>query len=138
MKGLIIGLVLFISASGASAYEGHPKEQVAQFFKDLSSDKTTQAVDNLYSSNPVMSQKIQQLSLLKQQLGAVSTLYGKIIGTENVHYEELSPSLIRIVEIAKHELHPVAWEFYFYKPSKSWIISQGIFADQFQVLGKKK
>ena len=125
MKGLIIGLVLFISASGASAYEGHPKEQVAQFFKDLSSDKTTQAVDNLYSSNPVMSQKIQQLSLLKQQLGAVSTLYGKIIGTENVHYEELSPSLIRIVEIAKHELHPVAGGFIFISQVKVGLLARG-------------
>ena len=138
MKKILVGFALAMCMNGVWAYEGSPREQVAQFFTDLSSDKSAQAVDNLYSSNPVMSQKIQQLALLKTQLVAVSTIYGKIIGAENVHYEELSPSLIRIVEIARHEAHPVAWEFYFYKPHKKWIISQGLFADQFQVIGKKK
>lgn len=138
MKYFTTAILVLLCANNVFAYNGLPKEQVAEFFKELSSDKPAQAVDNLYSSNPAMNQKIQQLTLLKQQLSTVSALYGKIIGTENIHYEELSPSLVRIVQIAKHEVHPITWEFYFYKPQKKWIISQGLFVDQFQVIGKKK
>lgn len=138
MKRLLVGLCLLFCTSLAFSYEGNPKEQVAQFFKDLLANKPSQAVDNLYSSNPLVGQKAQQLTLLKQQLGTVSALYGKIIGTENVHYEQFSPSLVRIVEIVKYEAHPITWEFYFYKPNKKWMISQGLFVDQFQVIDKKK
>lgn len=138
MKKLIFGIILLFSTSGVFAYEGSPKDQVALFFKDIAAGKTSEAIDNLYSSNPAMSQKQQELTVLKQQMGTVNSLYGRFIGSEIVHYEELSPSLIRIVQVAKHELHPILWEFYFYKPNDKWIISQGLFVDQFQIIGSKK
>ena len=138
MKSLIAMIVILTISSVAFAYEGTPEDQIALFFKDIAAGKFTEAIDNLYSSNPAMSQKQQQLTLLKQQIGTVTTLYGTFIGSENIHYEKLSPSLIRIVQVAKHEVHPVLWEFYFYKPRDNWIISQGLFVDQFQVAGTKK
>ncbi|MDC5838867.1 hypothetical protein [Vibrio europaeus] len=138
MKKLMAGLVLLFCAGTASAYEGQPKEQVDKFFKELSSAQSTQAIDKLFSNNPTISANKQQLTLLKQQFGVVLAMYGSIIGVENIHYEELSPSLVRIVEVAKHENHPVTWEFYFYKPKDIWMISQGMFVDQFQVIGTKK
>jgi hypothetical protein len=62
--------------------------------------------------------------LLKQQVGVINQPYGKLLGTENLHTEQLSQSLFRIVELAKHEHHPVIWEFYFCKSKENWIISQ--------------
>ncbi len=63
-----------------------------------------------------MGQKTQQLTLLKQQLGTVATLYGTFIGSENIPIEALSSLLVRIVQVAKHEFHPILWALYFYKP----------------------
>lgn len=135
-------LVLFVSAVFvslfANAYEGSPSEQVTQFFAELKVGKNSEAIDNLYSSNPLMSQKPQQLTMLKQQIGVIAPLYGSLTSSENIHTEQLSPSLVRIVELAKHENHPVVWEFYFYKPKGKWIISHGVFNDQFQSVDAKK
>jgi hypothetical protein len=136
-KLVLIISAVFVSLS-ANAYEGSPSEQVAQFFIELKVGKSSEAIDNLYSSNPLMSQKPQQLTMFKQQIGAIAPLYGSLSGSENIHTEQLSPSLIRIVELAKHENHPVVWEFYFYKPEDEWIISHGVFNDQFELVGAKK
>ena len=138
MKYLLTILITTMFSPLSYAYDGDSSEQVDMFFADLSVGKVNEAVDNLYASNPAMQQKIQALTLLKQQLASVTPLYGKMLDNENISKEELSPSLVRIVQLAKHEIHPIVWEFYFYKPKNKWIISQAMFVDQFQVVGAKK
>ena len=137
-KFALIVIFIFSFTSNALSYDGRPQEQVNSFFKDLNKGNSNEAIDNLYSSNPTIAQKIQQLTMLKQQVAMVSTLYGKSIGQENVIVEEISPSVMRIVTVDKHELHPVIWEFYFYKAKNIWIVSQSVFNDQFKFLDKKK
>lgn len=138
MKYLLLTVILTTLSSVSLAYEGVPARQVEMFFSELSEGKVNEAIDHLYSSNPAMQQKIQALTVLKQQLASLPPLYGNLIGTENISQEELSPSLVRIVQVAKHEIHPIVWEFYFYKPKDKWIISQAMFVDQFQVVGAKR
>ena len=137
MKKAIISMVLLLLPLTCFAYEGSPEEQVASFFKDLSAGKNDAAIDNLYSSNPAFKDKIQQLTVLKQQLSMVDTLFGKSIGQESFIVENPTPSVTRIVKVDKHEKHPIIWEFYFYKPYDKWIVSQGVFNDQFGPLMKK-
>ena len=137
MTRLVSLISMVLVSLSANAYEGSPSEQVSQFFTELKAGKNSAAIDNLYSSNPLMSQKAQQLTMLKQKIGAIAPLYGSLSGSENIHTEQLSPSLVRIVELAKHESHPIVWEFYFYKPKGKWIISHGVFNDQFQSVGAK-
>jgi hypothetical protein len=131
MKKLIIICILFLMSSTSLAYEGDPETQVENFFKDLSSGNVNEAIDSLYSSNPLMNQKIQELTLMKQQVAMISTLFGKHIGVEEYSNELLTPSITKIVKVEKFENHPVVWEFFFYKPHDKWIISKGTFNDQF-------
>lgn len=131
MKRLIVLSVMFLMSSTSFAYEGTPEMQIENFFIDLSTGKVNEAIDNLYSSNPLMNQKIQQLTLLKQQVGMISTLFGKHIGVEEYSNELVTPSIKKIVKVEKFENHPVVWEFFFYKPNDKWIISKGTFNDQF-------
>ncbi|VEN72618.1 conserved exported hypothetical protein [Candidatus Desulfarcum epimagneticum] len=138
MARLATILIILLMASWAHAYDGEPKEQVAAFFKDYSAGKQAVAIDKLYSKNPLSGQRAEQLTLMKQRAGSVQALYGSFLGTENIHTEALSPSLVRIVELARHERHPVLWEFYFYKSKNQWFAAQVMFEDQFQVAGAKK
>lgn len=138
MSRLFKVLVLATLSSVSYGYDGPPAKQVESFFAEVSAGKVNESIDNLYASNPAMQQKAQALILMKQQLASLAPLYGKIIGTENISNEEISPSIVRIVEVVKHDLHPVIWEFYFYKPTDKWIISQAMFVDQFQAVGAKK
>ena len=137
MKFLFRITVLLLMTTNGLAYEGAPQKHVDAFFKDISKN-TDKAIDSLYSSNLAMRQKIQALTLMKSQMSQVSTLYGSYLGYETISEEQLSPSLVRISALAKYELHAVTWEFYFYKPTSKWIISQATFVDQFQNIGPKK
>lgn len=137
MKKLILLFALSVIASVSQAYEGTPAKQVSLFFTEVAEGKISQAIDHLYVSNPIVMQRAQELTLLKQQLGNIEPLYGAFLGTEAVHFEQLSDSLVRIVQIVKYEQQPVTWEFYFYKPKQAWIVSQALFTDQFQVLDLK-
>jgi hypothetical protein len=105
---------------------------------ELLSGKTNEAIDNLYSSNPAMGQKIQQLNVMKQQVAMVANLFGKAIGVEDYIVEQITPSITRVVKIMKYDVHPVVWEFYFYKPHDKWVASNSIFNDQFGSLNSKK
>ena len=137
MKKLVT-FILVIFSINCWSYDGLPKEQVSSFFTDYEKGEYQKALQKLHEDNPMHVNQPQQLLLLQQQVSTTIQLYGKVIGNENVQYEELSPSLIRVVQIAKHEIHPVVWEFYFYKPKDKWILSQSLFVDQFQVIGSKK
>jgi hypothetical protein len=138
MKKLILSILLLCSPIISFGYEGNPEEQVASFFKDLSAGKGNEAIDRLFSSNPAFSEKLQMLTVLKQQLSMVDTLFGKSIGQENYIAEKPTPSVTRIVIVDKHEKHPIIWELYFYKPYDKWIVSQGLLNDQFGYLGTNK
>ncbi len=138
MKIFIVIQILLFSSYCAYAYEGTPDKQVDQFFSAISQGKTDEAIDGLYSSNPLFQQKQQALTLLKQQLGNIEELFGENVGSEGISNEELSASITRIVAVDKRPMHPIIWEFYFYKAGETWVISQAVFNDQFQFIGKKK
>ena len=102
----------------------------------MASGDLQQCIDNLFESNPAMQQKLQMLVVLKQQLETISVVFGDFVGMEEVVEEEITPSITRIVAVAKYEQHPVVWEFWFYKPHDEWIVSQAVFSDQFQFLAQ--
>ena len=137
MKKTVFLMLLLLLPINSFAYDGSPEEQVVSFFKDVAAGKSGEAIDNLYSSNPAFKEKIQQLTMLKQQLPMIDTLFGKSLGQESYTVEHPTPSITRIVKVDKHEKHPVIWEFYFYKPYDKWIVSQGVFNDQFGFLKKE-
>lgn len=137
MNRYIIIITLILLSTDAYSYDGQPIDQVNEFFKEMAVD-SNKAIDNLYASNPAMEQKAQALTMMKGQISQISALYGSLLGYEIIATEELSPSLIRISALEKHSLHPMTWEFYFYKPENMWMISQATFFDQFQNIGPKK
>ena len=96
------------------------------------------AVYDFFASNPKFKEKIQQLQLLKSQLGTVTQLYGAPFAVEVVSVEDLTPSIQRRVYITKHEWIPITWEMYFYKPKSEWVTVQLLMVDQFQLIGRKK
>jgi hypothetical protein len=137
MKKPTFAFLMIMMSANTFSYEGNPSEQVRKFFSDFSTS-TDKAIDNLYASNPAMQQKPQGLMVMKTQTASLANFYGKYIGYEIALEEEISPSLVRISALGKYEMHPVTWEFYFYKPKDKWMTSQAAVVDQFQNLGSKR
>ena len=73
----LVSVLLLVFSPAIFAYEGTPAEQVNSFFIELSSGKVNESVDNLYSSNPIMQQKIQALTVMNGKILTLDTLLTK-------------------------------------------------------------
>ena len=131
--------VLFLACLTASpSLAEQPQEMADAFFTAYIGGSGGDALDSFFAGNPLVSQKAQQIQLLKSQLTTVDSLYGAPFAYEIVSREQLAPSLERHVYITKHKHHPVTWEMYFYRPGKDWVPDQLLFVDQYQTIGSKK
>lgn len=108
------------------------------FMENLVNGKVNRAVDTYFATNPLISEKSQQVAFVKTQISSGFNLFGKPFAYELVLAEEFGESLKRFVFITKHENHPLVWEFYVYKPKNTWIASNMNFKDDYTFLEAKK
>ena len=137
MRNILLVLIMTIPSFNTFAYEGLPREQIKKFFKDVGKGQANEAIDRLYSENPVLSANEAGKAVIKQQTASAPAIFGAFLGHENVHVDKLSDSVVRYVEIAKYANHPITWEFYFYKPKDKWFVVQCGFIDRFQIIDSK-
>lgn len=136
MKNWLMILLCFplvVQAAEATS----PQEKAETFLGSLKSGNVSAAYDNLFAGSSIPADKPQAVSMLKQQTQTALPIYGKVIGHELLYEEKFGASVIRLVYLLKSEKHPTVWEFYFYKPKVEWFLSNILFNDQFQLLGKK-
>lgn len=137
-RTFLLLLPLFFTLN-ASAYEGSPEEQVAAFFEEFEQGETTEAVDNLFAQTPMAVENVQlHLDILKASIKEMNEEYGDFLRTENIHNEQLAPSINRIVQVAVFEKTPVIVEFYFYKPQDKWILNRLMYSSNYSFIEKVK
>ena len=139
MKTALFSVVLLLASSTVFAQSpATPKVMVESFFDTMQKGNVSLAFDQLLSGSSIPGDKPQAVTALKQQTQAGLPLYGKILGYEVVHEEQLSQSVVRYVYFLKSEKLPTTWEFYFYKPKSQWFLANILFNDQFNLLGVTK
>lgn len=137
-RTFLLLLPLFFTLN-VNAYEGTPEEQVDAFFEEFEQGKTTEAVDNLFAQTPMAVDNVQlHLDILKASIKEMNEEYGDFLRTENIHNEQLSPSINRIVQVAVFEKTPVIVEFYFYKPQDKWIFNRLMYSSNYSFIEKIK
>ena len=134
---IVIVFVLFnLSPTLASANEASDLPE--SFIKLILEGKVSNAVDQYFSSNPLMSQQTQQIQMVKTQIEGAFQVIGKPFSFEIIAVDDLAPSLRRFVFITKHENNPLTWEFYVYKPKDKWIAANMNFNDNFSLTAPRK
>ncbi len=131
-------LILFVSASTSFAEQQTPAQMVETFFGMIQKGQISQAYDQLLINSSIPASKPQAVQLLKTQTQNAMTLYGKMLGFEKIHEEQMGESVVRLVYLLKLDLVPTTWEFYFYKPKSVWFLASITFNDQFNGLESKK
>ncbi len=131
-KWLIILLCLPITAIAANGET--PKEQTELFFKSVLKGDISSAYDRLFVGSSIPKEKPQAVSVLKQQTQSGLPLYGEILGYERIRVVKYGTSIMRLVYVLKSEKAPTVWEFHFYKPKKSWVLTNVLFNDQYDLL----
>ena len=134
---VLILLILFTSASIAYSKEQSPTQKVENFFQMIQNGKINEAYDLLLLGSSIPSSKPQGVQMLKTQTSSGLSLYGSILGFEKIREESFGVSVIRLVYVLKSETAPTVWEFYFYKPKRTWFLGNINFNDQFQLLDSK-
>ncbi len=135
---LTIALLFLPLASLSAAAAETPKQKVEKFLAGLQQGKVSESYDELFVGSNISKAKPQAVTTLKHQTKSGLPLYGKVLGYEVVHNEQLSNSLARLVYILKLERHPTIWEFYFYKPGDQWVLINVKFNDKLDLLGAIK
>jgi hypothetical protein len=125
---LICGMIL---APSLRADEPTPGQRAEQFLQTLQKGDVNKAVDDLSAGSAVMTEKKQMMDTVKAKIKATLPRYGKSAGYEVATEKPYGTSVVRLVYILKLEKHPLIWDFYFYRPNKSWICAQFTFNDRF-------
>ncbi|CAA6822960.1 MAG: Unknown protein [uncultured Sulfurovum sp.] len=132
----IIYTILLLVGMTCNLYANKANEYPDNFMKNLIDEKYDFAIDNYFTSNPLILNKKQQIIMLKSQIQNIMNIFGKTTEYELAFEETLSPSIKRFVYVLKHTHHPTIWEFFVYKPKDKWIASSMSFKDSFNILNK--
>lgn len=135
-KALIaVAIVLLGGAQIVSSEEsGDPADRADRFLSQVEAGEVATALERLAVGSPLIEGNSQALTLLKGQIDAAFPVYGKALGHELVHSESFGRSILRLVYVQRLELHPLVWEFYFYRPAERWVLAKVLFQDQFELL----
>lgn len=124
----------------AKAYEGTPEQQVSAFFADYANGDAEMAVEKYFADSPTALSKEEltlSIAFMQQSLLNMNESIGQFLTTEDIYTEQITPSTVRIVKMAKHELSPMVIEFYFYKAKDTWHANRVMFDTSFSLLQKK-
>jgi len=127
MKNLLVLLALLVTTAGNADTlkdKGEAKELAHSVMVLVGKGKT---VEGLTLTKPFLiipSHEFEGvLNSLKMQQPIMDQRFGKTIGMELSHIEEVGESLMLISYIQKFEKHVMRWKFYFYKPKNRWVLN---------------
>ena len=76
-------------------------------------------------------------SQIKAQKSSILENYGKAIGTEFIKQEKIGDSIVKIIQISKHEKYALVWQFVFYKAKDEWSLVNFSYDDKILELFNK-
>src|SRR6056297_1344890 len=113
-KTFIVLLTLF--ASGAFAQGNSYQAQIDSFFSLLEAGKLTDAVQEIYSTNPWMKNKTEDIKQVSQRLDKFSQVIGDYCGAEHLVETKIKDRFVYVVYLALYERQPLRMNFAFYRP----------------------
>lgn len=98
-----------------------PEKIVDNFFESYKEKGIEQAVDYLFSNNPILYNKVDSIKNLKNTLINIEKVLGKYKDYYVIHNKRYYDSLQIILVFVKYEYQPLRYLFVFYKSDRKWI-----------------
>ncbi len=122
MRLKIVLFVLFtIFICGIQAQSNEPEKIVKNFFDLYKQNRIEQALDYLFSSNPVLYNKSESIKNLKNTFTNIEKVLGSFKDYTISYSQEHFESLKIIIIYVRYEKQPLRLLFVFYKPENRWI-----------------
>lgn len=112
--------ISFIHSHQASGTESNYNLLVDSFFEKMDSGAYGDAIDFIYSNNPWMANKTDDIRQLKTQFRGLSDVTGKYLGHKFLLSEEMTDRFVFINHIVYMERQPIRFYFSFYKVGDNW------------------
>lgn len=117
----IVALLIF----GGCAMQAQQNQDSYQamsdkFFDMLQHDKTSDAIDYMFSTNPNMKKVPDQIEQLKSQFAALGPLVGPYISHSVLVETRLGGVLVYQHYLVAYERQPISIRIKYYKPHQTW------------------
>lgn len=131
MKKVIPGLILILFSIQIYSQE-QPQEIIEKFFKTYESTGPSNAIDEIYETNPWRNKIQDAIDNIKTQLESFDVdLVGKYYGYEKLATKKLGDSFELDSYFIKFDRQFLRLTFEFYKPNKEWRLYSFKFDDSF-------
>jgi hypothetical protein len=117
MKYLTVIILIFFTNIYS---QNTPEDLIDKFFKTYISSGSTEALSELYATNPWMERIKDDLEKVKSQLEGVINIVGDYYGKDLIVKKELGKSFVLISYLVKYDRQPIRFTFEFYKPNDTW------------------
>jgi hypothetical protein len=141
---LLVALVLLASfgialfANSQSSSSSDYKKRVESFFSKVKVGEYQGAIDYIYSGNPWLSTKADEIQKIKSQFIGLPNLVGPYLGHELLSEESLAGRLVHIDYLVAFERQPIRFAFEYYKAKDDWMIYSFSYADDLDDWIKEK
>ncbi|WP_211217400.1 hypothetical protein [Neolewinella persica] len=113
----------FTMLIGSVSAQSSPNELSEQFFKTYVEKGSSEALDELYSTNSWINKSQDAVLKLKNQIEGLNEDYvGKYYGYELITEKKISDSYVLRSYLVKFDRQPIRYTFQFYKPNATWKI----------------
>jgi hypothetical protein len=131
LKTWFLVLIVFALSPlhGQDSLKNSFNERVEQFFLDMQMGNYEQAVDFIYSDNPWIAKKYEDIQAVKDQFIGLPGLVGKYQNHTILIKEMVVNRYVFLHYFVAFERQPVSFTFEFYKPNDKWMIYSFSFAD---------
>ncbi len=132
---LAIGAALLVLAATPNARAQDVDVATAQqkadaFLGQLMAGSIGPAYDGILAGSNSSKLTPQLIAQFKQQSAGIPRVYGRFLGFERVSSPRVGDSIVQLLYVVKHELHPIVWEFSFYRVKDDWFVVKIRFNDQ--------
>ena len=127
----IITALLIIFTTTCFAEVTPYQKDVDAFFKSLEANKPTQAINDLFKSNPWIKNNPESIKQLELKFESVVSMIGKYCGYDYLCETTIKDRIAHITYFAYYERQPIKLTFTFYKPEDVWQLQSFSFYDDF-------
>ncbi len=130
MKKSIIIIAGLLFACYIPSYSQLSPGQILERFFSKYRYNSREAVDFIFSKNPVFSgEAAQQAQHVKDKLAQAVPVLGKYYGREPITKQQIGSSLVLYSYLIQYERQPIRFTFKFYKPDREWFLLSFAFDD---------
>ncbi len=101
---------------------------VAKFFNSLKAADYVNAYENFLGDSPLGEQKEKMSAFISRTQEAFG-LYGSLHDYELYDNYPIGSNVIVLTYLTRHQRQPLRWRFIFYRPEKTWILTNMGFDD---------